>query len=180
MAPSDENEARQMLHTAYLHEGPAAVRYPRGVGPGVPVQEELSPLPIGKSRKVRDGEHMAILAFGPTVHSAKTVAERLNATLIDMRFVKPIDEDAILAAAEQHQALVTIEENAVMGGAGSAVLECLAKHQLMRPVLNLGLPDRFVEHGDPGDLLSRLELDEEGLQRRIQAFQASLSRRSQI
>jgi 1-deoxy-D-xylulose-5-phosphate synthase len=160
MVPSDENECRQMLYTASTVPGPALVRYPRGAGPGVAVVAEMSALPIGKAQLRREGKSgLAILAWGPMLAAAAQVAERLDATLINMRFVKPLDEELILQVAARHEALVTIEENAVLGGAGSAVGELLAAEGLQVPLLHLGIPDRFVEHGSRDGCLVAAGLD---------------------
>ncbi len=168
MAPSDENECRQMLTTALVCEGPAAVRYPRGAGPGVAIEQELKSLPIGRgevrrSTKARAGHRLALLAFGSMVPTAMAAAEEFDATVANMRFVKPLDGALVHQLARSHDALVTIEENAVMGGAGSAVLEALAAADLSLPVLQLGLPDRFVDHGDPALLMKECGLDAVGI-----------------
>jgi 1-deoxy-D-xylulose-5-phosphate synthase len=165
--PSNENECRRLLTTAYRHDGPSAVRYPRGTGPGANTEPTLDDLPIGKGIVRRQGKRVAILAFGSVVTAALQVAESLDCTLADMRFVKPIDRDLIQELAASHDALVTIEENVVMGGAGSAVAEVLAKLNITLPILHIGLPDRFVEHGDPGVLLTRCGLDATGIQANI-------------
>ncbi|MFN4289988.1 MAG: 1-deoxy-D-xylulose-5-phosphate synthase [Permianibacter sp.] len=149
MAPSDENECRQMLYTGWLHNGPAAVRYPRGVGRGVSPEKSLTALPIGKGRIVRPGEKVAILSFGALLDDALRAAEQLNATVADMRFVKPLDGELITQLAKTHARLITLEENAVLGGAGSAVNEFVLNQGLAITVRNIGLPDRFIEHGDP-------------------------------
>jgi 1-deoxy-D-xylulose-5-phosphate synthase len=168
MAPSDENECRQMLTTALACDGPAAVRYPRGSGPGVAIEQELKSLPIGRgevrrSTKVRAGHRIALLAFGSMVPAAMAAAEEFDATVANMRFVKPLDGALVHQLARSHDALVTIEENAVMGGAGSAVLEALAAADLALPVLQLGLPDHFVDHGDPALLMKECGLDAVGI-----------------
>ena len=169
MTPSDENECRQMLHTGYHHNGPAAVRYPRGNGTGA-VLEPLAIMPIGKGIVRREGEKVAILCFGTLLAQAQIVADNLNATLVDMRFVKPLDEELVLELAASHQILVTVEENAIMGGAGSGVNELLmAKRQLV-PVLNLGLPDDFVPQGEQDEMRSEFGLDAAGIQRQIEAW----------
>ncbi len=167
MAPSDEEETRLLLCTGYDHVGPAAVRYPRGKGPGVEMGGEWKTVPIGKAVQRREGGGVAIFAFGSMVAPSLAVAEEFNATVYDMRFVKPIDEDAIRAAAESHELLVTIEENAIMGGAGSAVAEMLHRDGYRVPVLNLGLPDRFIEHGKPAEMLQGAGLDADGIARSI-------------
>ena len=153
MAPSDENECRQMLYTGYQHSGTAAVRYPRGTGPNAVVAREMTALPIGKGVVKREGQRVAILSFGALLQRALRAAETLNATVVDMRFVKPLDEALILQMAAQHTLLVTLEENTLMGGAGAAVNEFLAAQGMVMPVLNLGLPDVFLHHGKHSDLL---------------------------
>jgi 1-deoxy-D-xylulose-5-phosphate synthase len=163
MTPSDENETRQLLHTGMLHNGPASVRYPRGTGPGAKIEAELSPLPIGRGRRVREGTGIAILNFGALLTPALEAAEALGATVADMRFAKPLDEELIVAMAEEHDLLVTLEENAIAGGAGSAVTEFLNRRNLLQPVLQLGLPDTFVDHGKHGQLLTGVGLDAEGI-----------------
>jgi 1-deoxy-D-xylulose-5-phosphate synthase len=168
--PSDENECRQLLTTAYRYEGPSAVRYPRGTGPGAEVAATLESLPIGKGMVRRQGNRIALLAFGSLVKTAGQVAETLDATLADMRFVKPIDRELIRHLAESHDYLVTLEENVVMGGAGSAVAEVLAELGIRKPMLHLGLPDRFVEHGDPAVLLQRCGLDADGILASVKKF----------
>ena len=159
MAPADENETRQMLNTALSVEGPSAVRYPRGSGPGVAVDENDSVIEIGTAQQNLQGKDIAILAFGSISEAATEAAKKLSASLVNMRFVKPIDEQMILKMAESHSLLVTVEDNAVMGGAGSAVNETLAQHQIPVHVLNLGLPDYYQEHGSREELLSEAGLD---------------------
>jgi 1-deoxy-D-xylulose-5-phosphate synthase len=163
MAPADENECRQMLYTAFQLNTPAAVRYPRGTGPGVEIRKEMQALPLGKGEVRRQGAGVAILAFGSMLRPAFDAAEELGATVANMRFVKPLDEALVEQLAREHELLVTVEEGSVMGGAGSAVAECLAAAGLMRPLLHLGLPDRFVDHGDSGVLLAEIGLDKAGL-----------------
>ena len=168
MTPSDENECRQMLSTALACEAPAAVRYPRGTGPGAPIERALLPLPLGRgelrrSSKARAGHRLALLAFGSMLTPALAVADEMDATVANMRFVKPLDMALVQQLARSHDALVTIEENAIMGGAGSAVLEALAAAGLAVPVLQLGLPDRFVDHGDPAMLMKECGLDRAGI-----------------
>ncbi|MGL6004072.1 1-deoxy-D-xylulose-5-phosphate synthase, partial [Aeromonas sobria] len=171
MTPSDENECRQMLYTGYLHQGPAAVRYPRGSSQSdAPVSSEMQTLELGKGRIVREGKGTAILAFGTLLHAAKATAEALDATLVDMRFVKPMDEALVLSLAASHDHFVTIEDNAIMGGAGSAVNELLMRSKQCKPVLNLGLPDRFVEQGTQQEIYSLLGLDDAGIQRSIETW----------
>ena len=167
MTPSDENETRQLLHTGLEYSGPAAVRYPRGTGPGAEIQQQLTPLPIGKGRRVRDGSGIAILNFGTLLAPGLEAAEALGATVADMRFVKPLDEALVLKLAETHNLLVTLEENVIAGGAGSAVTEFLNARQVSMPVLQLGLPDAFVEHGQHKELLRDCGLDAEGILRSI-------------
>jgi 1-deoxy-D-xylulose-5-phosphate synthase len=163
MAPGDENECRQMLYTGFLHDGPSAVRYPRGTALGVPVESEMRALPIGKADVRRKGRRVAILAFGTLLKVALEAAEELDATVVNMRFVKPLDEALALEMARTHDLIVTIEENAVMGGAGSAVAELYIASGALVPMLQLGLPDRFVDHGDQGQLLAALGLDAPGV-----------------
>jgi 1-deoxy-D-xylulose-5-phosphate synthase len=159
MAPSDENETRQLLYTGYRHNGPAAVRYPRGTGPGAVIEKAMTALPIGKGVIRREGVQVAILNFGTLLPSGLEVAEQINATVADMRFVKPIDESLIRQLAEDHQLLVTLEENSVAGGAGAAVSEFLAAQGIVMPLLHLGLPDRFVDHGKHSEQLTDTGLD---------------------
>ncbi|WBL71575.1 1-deoxy-D-xylulose-5-phosphate synthase [Serratia liquefaciens] len=172
MTPSDENECRQMLYTGYHYsEGPSAVRYPRGTGTGAPL-EPLSALPIGKGVVRREGEKLAILNFGTLLPEAAQVAEALNATLVDMRFVKPLDEQLVLELATSHDALVTLEENAIMGGAGSGVNELLMAKRRAIPVLNIGLPDSFVSQGSQEEVRVDLGLDAAGIQQKIEVWLA--------
>lgn len=159
MAPSDENETHKLLSTGYAHEGPAAVRYPRGKGPGVSVDKNLETVEIGKAVIRREGRSVAILAFGSMVSTALESGTSLNASVIDMRFVKPIDEDLIGDMAATHQLIVTIEENSIMGGAGSAINEYLLRSNYQIPILNLGLPDKFLEHGKVPEILADIALD---------------------
>ena len=171
MTPSDENECRQMLYTGYLHQGPAAVRYPRGSSlSDAPVSSEMQALELGKGRIVREGKGTAILAFGTLLHHAKAAAEALDATLVDMRFVKPMDEALVLSLAASHDHFVTLEDNAIMGGAGSAVNELLMRNKQCKPVLNLGLPDRFVEQGTQQEIYTLLGLDDAGIQLSIESW----------
>jgi 1-deoxy-D-xylulose-5-phosphate synthase len=173
MAPADENECRQMLYTASTLTGPALVRYPRGAGPGVPVAAELTALPVGKGQLRREGKSgLAILAFGALVAPAQQVAEALDATLVNMRFVKPLDEDLVVALARRHRALVTVEENATLGGAGSAIGELLASDGLLMPLLALGIPDRFIEHGSREGCLAAAGLDAASLRASIERWWA--------
>ncbi|MFQ1864672.1 1-deoxy-D-xylulose-5-phosphate synthase [Aeromonas veronii] len=171
MTPSDENECRQMLYTGYLHQGPAAVRYPRGSSlSDAPISSEMQALALGKGRILREGKGTAILAFGTLLHHAKAAAEALDATLVDMRFVKPMDEALVLSLAACHDHFVTIEDNAIMGGAGSAVNELLMRSKQCKPVLNLGLPDHFVEQGTQQEIYALLGLDDAGIQRSIESW----------
>jgi 1-deoxy-D-xylulose-5-phosphate synthase len=168
MAPADENECRQMLYTGFQMSGPAAVRYPRGSGPGVGLQKEFSPIPIGKGEIRREGRKIAILAFGSMLKPALEAAEKLDATVANMRFIKPLDRDLVQRLAGSHELLVTVEEHQVMGGAGSAVCEALASLGIEKKVLLLGLPDRFIDHGDSAKLLSSVGLDAQGIQKSVQ------------
>jgi 1-deoxy-D-xylulose-5-phosphate synthase len=170
MAPADENECRQMLYTGFIHVGPASVRYPRGKGPGVAVQKDMVALPIGKAEIRQHGSRIAILAWGSMVTPALSAGKRLNATVVNMRFVKPIDEDLILALAKTHDVFVTIEENVIAGGAGSAVTVFLQQQKILMPVLAIGLPDYFVEQGTREELLAECGLDSESIFNSIEAF----------
>ena len=163
MAPSDENETRQLLYTGFNYPGPAAIRYPRGKGTGVEIQSKMTALEIGKGRIVREGKGVAILNFGTLLPAGLNAANALNASLADMRFVKPLDKDLIRNLAESHELLVTLEENAIAGGAGAAVNEYLAELNLSTSVLNLGLPDSFIDHGKHEDMLTACGLDSEGV-----------------
>ena len=165
--PSDEDECRRLLSTAFAQEHPVAVRYPRGAGAGAPVQPGLECAPFGKGTVRRTGSKLAILAFGTLLHPALQIADGLNATVVDMRWAKPLDVALLLQIAADHEALVTLEEGALMGGAGSAVLEALQAAGLAMPVLQLGLPDTFIEHGDPAKLLSMQGLDAAGIEASI-------------
>ena len=163
MTPSDESETYRALSTGYDFNGPAAVRYPRGKGIGIPIDKGMRPLEIGKGLVRRDGNTIAIFAFGSMVKAALEAAEKLGATLVDMRFVKPLDEELISKLAANHQLVVTVEESAVMGGAGSAVNEFLAQTSTPIQTLNLGLPDKFLEHGKPSEMLDEINLNCEGI-----------------
>ncbi len=170
MTPSDENECRQMLYTAFQMNSPAAVRYPRGSGPGAEVRKEMRALPIGKGEVRRQGktfavlpQKVAILAFGAMLAPSVQAAEELDSTVANMRFVKPLDEALVLDLAGGHDLLVTVEENVIMGGAGSAVLEALERHRRRVPVLQLGLPDKFIDQGDPGIQLAAAGLNKDGI-----------------
>ena len=162
--PSDENECRRLLSTAYLHPGPAAVRYPRGSGPGAAVTDDLEPLPVGQACLRRTGRDIALLAFGSMLAPALAAAQTLDATVVDMRFVKPLDLAMLRDLSARHALLVTVEENAVQGGAGDAVAQTLAEMALRPSLLHLGLPDRFIEHGDTALLLARWGLDAAGIE----------------
>ena len=170
MAPADENECRQMLSTGFAHPGPAAVRYPRGTGPGAAVRDDLDTLPMGKAEIRRRGQNVALLAFGAVLTPALAAGEALDATVVNMRFVKPLDEALLRELAGSHRLLVTLEDNVVMGGAGSAVNEYLAAAHALVPVLNLGLPDRFQEHGTREELLAEAGLTPDAIIRAVQAF----------
>jgi 1-deoxy-D-xylulose-5-phosphate synthase len=177
MAPADENECRQMLYTATTLPGPAAVRYPRGTGPGVALVEEMTALPVGKAQTRREGRSgLAILVFGTLLEPAMKIAERLDATLVNMRWIKPLDEDLVIAVASRHRAIITIEENATIGGAGSAVGELLASEGLLIPFLQLGIPDRFIEHGSRDSCLVAAGLDAAGLTSSIDRWWALQTR----
>jgi 1-deoxy-D-xylulose-5-phosphate synthase len=175
LSPSDEGECRQMLRTAYEYPGPALVRYPRGNGRGVVIDPHAPALPIGRGRLLRQGQHVALLAFGTLLAQAQTAAEQLDASVADMRFVKPLDEDLILDLAQGHDLLVTIEDNAVAGGAGSAVAELLAERGVLVRCLHLGLPDRYVEHAEQSAQLADCGLDAEGITARIQEKLSNLA-----
>jgi len=163
MAPADENECRQMLYTGFHLDAPAAVRYPRGSGPGVPVEKDMHALPVGKAEVRREGRRVAILAFGTVLKPALEAGEELDATVVNMRFVKPLDEQLVQQLARTHTLLVTVEDNVVMGGAGSAVAEAIAAAALAVPMLHLGLPDRFIDHGDQNQLLALAGLNKDGI-----------------
>jgi 1-deoxy-D-xylulose-5-phosphate synthase len=169
MTPADENECRMMLTTGFLHPGPAAIRYPRGTGPGVRVDPALETLPIGKAELRRRGHGLDLLSFGAMLAPAAEIAAELDATLVNMRFVKPLDEALILDIARTHEALVTLEDNVIAGGAGSGVAECLAAHGIVMPILHLGLPDASGQHCSHEEVLSLAGLDLPGIRRAIQA-----------
>lgn len=170
MTPSDENECRQMLYTGHQHQGPSAVRYPRGSGCGAKVETQFTALEIGKGRIVREGQKVAILNFGTFLPNALEAANNLNATVADMRFVKPLDTALIEQLAEQYDILVTLEENAIAGGAGAGVVEFMMQNKLIKPVLNLGLPDQFIEQGTQDELHQQLGLDSQGIERSIREY----------
>ncbi|MHB1657066.1 MAG: 1-deoxy-D-xylulose-5-phosphate synthase [Burkholderiales bacterium] len=171
MTPSDENECRQMLYTAMQLQGPSAVRYPRGSGPGAAVAQTMTALPVGKGVMRRQGRRVAILAFGSMLAPALTAAERIDASVADMRFVKPLDADLVQLLADTHDLIITIEENAAMGGAGSAVSECLHALERTTRVIQLGLPDRYIDHGDHAQMLRDCGLDAEGI---VKAWESTL------
>ncbi|CZF77328.1 1-deoxy-D-xylulose-5-phosphate synthase [Grimontia celer] len=170
MTPSDENECRQMLYTGHTHHGPSAVRYPRGTGCGATVEKTMSALPIGKGVVRRQGEKIAILNFGTMMPYALQAAENLNATVADMRFVKPLDEALIDELVASHDVLVTVEENAISGGAGSGVIEYLMKSRQIKPVLQIGLPDKFIHQGTQQELHEELEIDGKGIEAQIRRY----------
>ncbi|MCP5230737.1 MAG: 1-deoxy-D-xylulose-5-phosphate synthase [Chromatiales bacterium] len=176
MTPSDEAECRRMLSTGFRHQGPAAVRYPRGTGPGAAIGTDLDTLPIGKARIVRAGSKTAILAFGSLLAAARKAGDELDATVVDMRFVKPLDEALIRELAGSHELLITVEENSLAGGAGSAVNEFLSAEGIRTPIGNLGLPDRFVDHGAHSALLADCGLDAAGIVARIKGLGGSKTR----
>ena len=169
MTPGDENECRQLLYTGMLHDGPAAVRYPRGGGIGATVETAMTAMTLGKGEVRRGGRRVALLAFGSPLGAALAAAEKLDATVANMRFVKPLDAELVLTLAHEHELLVTLEDNVVLGGAGSAVNECLAAYGVTAPVLNLGLPDRFLEQGSREQLLADVGLDSDGIIRAVEA-----------
>ncbi|MBK1641432.1 1-deoxy-D-xylulose-5-phosphate synthase [Chromatium okenii] len=173
LAPSNENECRQMLKTAFEYEGPAMVRYPRGGGPGVEIDPHAPALPLGRGEIIRDGQQVALLAFGSLVTAALAAAETLNATVANMRFVKPLDAELIVALAQRHAVLVTLEENAIAGGAGSGVAELLSAHGIVVRCIHLGLPDRYIEHAEHADQLASCGLNADGI---IASVQAELAR----
>jgi 1-deoxy-D-xylulose-5-phosphate synthase len=174
MAPADENECRQMLYTGLTIEGPAAVRYPRGTGPGVTVEQEMTAIPVGKAQVARKGRSIALLGFGSMVAPAIKMAEELDATAVNMRFIAPLDRALINEIALQHDAVITLEENTIAGGAGSAVNECLHQLGIKVPVLNIGLPNDYPEHGERGELLRDVGLDEDGVRLQIDRFLKTL------
>jgi len=172
MAPANENECRQMLYTAHVHKGPAAVRYPRGGGPGTTVELDMHALPMGKAQVLRRGSGVALLAFGSMVDHALQIGEQLNLTVVNMRFVKPLDQQLIKEMAAEHNALVTLEENAVMGGAGSAICESLNSQGITVPVMQIGLPDSYLDQGSREELLADAGLDIDSLLAKIEPFVA--------
>src|ERR1700742_3322340 len=176
MAPADENECRQMLFTGTTLSSPSVIRYPRGTGPGVPLVAEMTALAVGQAQLRREGRSgLAILAFGALVDSAQKIAERLDATIVNMRFVKPLDEKMIVSIASRHRAIITIEENAVMGGAGAGVSEVLAAAGIQLATQHIGIPDRFIEHGTRETCLAHAGLDLAGLTATVEKWWASQS-----
>jgi len=169
MAPADENECRMMLSTGFQYAGPAAIRYPRGTGTGAAIQKALDTLPIGKAEMRRRGHGLAILSFGAMLAPATEIAAEMDATLVNMRFVKPLDEAMIVNLAKTHDAFVTLEDNAIAGGAGSGVAECLAAHGIVKPILHLGLPDSYLEHGSREEVLTMAGLDLPSIRTAIRA-----------
>ena len=169
MAPADENECRMMLSTGFHYAGPAAIRYPRGTGTGAAIHKALDTLPIGKSEMRRRGHGLAILSFGAMLAPATEIAAEMDATLVNMRFVKPLDEAMIVNLAKTHDAFVTLEDNAIAGGAGSGVAECLAAHGIVKPILHLGLPDSYLEHGSREEVLTMAGLDLPSIRTAIRA-----------
>ncbi len=173
MAPADENECRQMLFTASTLPGPSAVRYPRGTGPGVAITREMTALPLGRGEIRREGRSgLALLAFGPLVESAQKIADRLDATVVNMRFIKPLDEELVLKIAGRHRAIVTLEENVTAGGAGSAIGELLAAEGVAMPLMHIGIPDRFIEHGSRDECLAAAGLDFAGVSGAVERWWA--------
>jgi 1-deoxy-D-xylulose-5-phosphate synthase len=167
MAPADENECRQMLYTGFMQDGPVAVRYPRGSGPGVAVDPDMQAIPLGKGEIRRKGKRLALLAFGSMLAPSLEAGEAFDATVVNMRWVKPLDQDLVRELVNSHELLITIEENAVAGGAGSAVGEFVLAQGLTTNVINLGLPDQFIEHGDHKSQLAKCGLDASGIRRAI-------------
>ena len=170
MTPINERMTRRMLSTAYHHNHPSAVRYPRGRGPGVLPEDNLEPIAIGKAEIIKQGKEIALLGFGSPTHVAMSIADKWNATLVDMRFVKPLDQNLLIEIANSHSYIVTLEDNVRIGGGGSAVLECLATNKISTQVLTLGLPDYFQEHGTREELLAEAALDVSGIEKAIESF----------
>ena len=173
MAPADEEECRKMLSTAFKHEGPSAVRYPRGTGPGVPIEPQLNTLPVGKGEIRRRGKDIALLAFGSMLTPAMDAAEELDASVANMRFVKPIDRELIIELAREHSLLISVEENALIGGAGSEVARVLEEINSPVQFVRIGLPDRFIDHGDQARLLAEVGLDKDGIINTVRTHQSS-------
>jgi len=170
MAPANENECRQMLYTGYMSNQPAMVRYPRGTGPGVEIEQQMTAFEIGKAQSIRTGQKVAILNFGTLLADAEPAADELDATLINMRFIKPLDGDMIKQMCDSHDYIVTLEDNAIQGGAGSAVIEYMMANKLLKPVLTLGLPDHFIKHGTQKEIYAELKLDTQGIVEQINAY----------
>lgn len=170
MVPSDENECRQMLYTGYQHTGVAAVRYPRGHATGIAAEQKMTLLPLGKARVIQEGKTLAILAFGPLLSACQEAADALDATLVDMRFVKPLDTALLNTLSQSHSHIMTVEDNAIMGGAGSAVNEYLLQQRYTGAVLNLGLPDQFIKHGSQQEIYTELGLDSAGIHQQALAL----------
>lgn len=168
MTPADEAECRGLLTTAFLHDGPSAVRYPRGSATGIDLDDELRALPFGQAKQLRQGDKIALLVFGTLLTTAMEVAEELDASVYSMRFVKPLDTSTIKNALERHDLLVTIEDNAIAGGAGSAVSEYLNQQHLTANLLQIGFPDELINHGQPEELLADWNLDKSGILKTIQ------------
>lgn len=170
MAPANENECRQMLYTGFKHPGPVAVRYPRGTGPGVAVEKKMTALPIGKGEVLQRGNTVALLAFGSMVATAETIGAEIGATVVNMRFIEPLDESLISELAANHEILITLEENTISGGAGSGINESLHRQNINLPVLNIGLPNYYGEHGERGELLADCQLDIDGVRNQIKHY----------
>ncbi len=170
MAPADENECRQMLYTGYRANQPTMVRYPRGNGPGVTIEQDMTALPIGKGQMVRQGKSMAILSFGTLLKNAQAAADELDATLVNMRFIKPLDSALLDEIVANHDVLISVEDNAIMGGAGSAVIEYLMQQKTLKPVLTIGLPDQFIKHGTQDEIYQELGLDSAGIVKQINDY----------
>jgi 1-deoxy-D-xylulose-5-phosphate synthase len=170
MTPSDENECRQMLYTGHKHNGPTAVRYPRGSGCGTEIEKNFTAIEIGKAREVRKGDKVAILNFGTLLPNALQAAESLDATVVDMRFVKPLDTEMLKKIVDSHETIVTLEENAIQGGAGTGVIEWMMGEKCLKPTLNLGLPDKFIHQGTQDELYQELGLDAQGITQSIKAY----------
>jgi len=171
MAPADENECRQMLSTGLSLNQPSAIRYPRGQGLGVKAEKNLTTIPLGKAELKRKGNKLAILSFGALYAAAKAAAEKFEATLVNMRFVKPLDTQLLKELAASHEAFITLEDNAIAGGAGSAVCEYLQAQNINIPVLTLGLPDKYIEHGSREECLAHVNLDKNGVIQTIEKWQ---------
>jgi 1-deoxy-D-xylulose-5-phosphate synthase len=175
MAPADENECRHMLYTGFMYQGPSAIRYPRGRGPGARIDKDMQALPIGKAETVIKGKSIAIVAAGSMVQPAVIVGQQLGATVVNLRFIKPLDETLLIQLATNHDYLITVEENAIEGGAGSAINEFLVSQHLAIPVLNLGIPDQFIEQGTREECLAACGLDSSGIMLAIKNFLAKQS-----